>query len=49
VLAPEKQIETHRQPVGEQFRERILHGPGGQLASAAVPNFELELDDYFRE
>jgi len=48
VLAPEKQIETYRQPVGEQFRERILHGPGGCLVSAALPAFEVELADLFR-
>jgi Uma2 family endonuclease len=47
VLAPEKQIEVHRQPMGEQFRQRILHGPGGRLASVAVAGFEIDLDDMF--
>jgi hypothetical protein len=28
VLAPEKQIEVHRQPQGEQSAERAVHGAG---------------------
>lgn len=47
VLVPEKQIEVHRQPVGERFRERNLHGPGGRLLSAGVPQVGLDLDDLF--
>jgi Uma2 family endonuclease len=47
VLAPEKQIEVHRQPLGEQFAERALHGPGGSLNSTAVPSFTVELDRLF--
>lgn len=47
VLAPEKQIEVHRLPSGDQFRERIVHGPGGRLAGAAVPHFVIELDALF--
>ena len=47
VLAPEKQIEIHRQPQGEQFAEHAVHGPGGTLASAAVPGFTVELDRLF--
>jgi Uma2 family endonuclease len=47
VLGPEKQIEVHRQPQGEQFAERALHGPGGSLTSAAVPGFTVELDRLF--
>jgi Uma2 family endonuclease len=35
VLVPEKQIEVYRLPTDEQFRQRIVHGPGGRLASAA--------------
>jgi Uma2 family endonuclease len=49
VLAPEKQIEAHRQPMGDQFRERIVHGPGGRLASGAVPGFEVQSDELFRD
>jgi Uma2 family endonuclease len=47
VLAPEKQIEVHRQPQGEQFAERALHGPGGSLNSTAIPSFTVELDRLF--
>jgi Uma2 family endonuclease len=47
VLAPEKQIEVHRQPQGEQFAERAVHGPGGTLTSAVVPGFTVELDRIF--
>src|SRR6266436_4703063 len=41
ILAPEKQIEVHREPVGERFRERVIHGPGGRLSSAAAPEFAV--------
>ena len=47
VLAPEQQIEVHRQPQGEQFAECALHGPGGSLNSTAVPSFTVELDSLF--
>ncbi|MEI8042801.1 MAG: Uma2 family endonuclease [Verrucomicrobiota bacterium] len=47
VLAPEKQIEVHRHPQGEQFAEHVLHGPGGTVTSAVVPSFEVELDRLF--
>jgi Uma2 family endonuclease len=47
VLTPEKQIEVHRQPKGEQFAEHAVHGPGGSLTSAAVPGFAIELDRLF--
>ena len=47
VLGPEKQIEVHRLPVGENFSERIVHGPGGKLACAALPEFTLDLDTLF--
>jgi hypothetical protein len=46
-LAPERQIEVHRQPAGEQFAERAVHGPGGHLASTAVPSFAVDLDAPF--
>jgi Uma2 family endonuclease len=49
VLAPEKQVEVHRLPDGEQFRERIVHGPGGRLASTVLPEFEVELEALFRQ
>ena len=47
VLGPEKQIEVHRRPQGEQFAEHAVHGPGGSLTSAAVPDFTVELDRLF--
>ncbi len=47
VLGPEKQIEVYRQPQGEQFAARSVHGPGGRLTSAAVPSFSVELDSLF--
>jgi Uma2 family endonuclease len=49
VLAPEKQIETHRQPMGQQFRERIVHGPSGRVASAVLPALEIVVEELFRE
>lgn len=47
VLGPEKQIEVHRQPQGEQFAEHTLHGPGGSLTSAVLPSLTVELDNLF--
>ena len=47
VLGPEKQIEVHRKPAGEEFAEHSLHGPGGQLTSDAVPEISVKLDDLF--
>ena len=47
VLGPEKQIEVHRLPVGENYSERIVHGPGGNLTCAAAPEFALDLDMFF--
>ena len=47
VLGPEQQIEVQRQPVGEQFAERAVHGPGGVLTSAAVPGITVELEALF--
>ena len=47
VLAPENQIEVHRQPIGGQFAERVVCGPGGQLVSIAVPSFNVGLEVLF--
>jgi Uma2 family endonuclease len=47
VLGPERQIEVHRRPVGDQFVERVVHGPGGRLMSATLPEFSVELDALF--
>lgn len=47
VLAETKQIEVHRQPAGDKFAESVMHGPGGKLASATVPEFTIELDALF--
>lgn len=47
VLGPEKQIEVHRRPVEGKFSERSVHGPGGRLASIAVPAFAVDLAALF--
>jgi len=47
VLAADNQIEVHPQPDGDQFGERTIHGPGGRLTSAAVPEISLVLDALF--
>ena len=47
VLGPEKQIELYRQPQGEQFAERAVHGPGGTVTSTAVPGFTVDLTSLF--
>jgi len=49
VLGPEQQIEVSRQPAGGQYAERQIIGPGGQLASVAVPGFAVELDALFKK
>ncbi len=49
VLGPEKQVEVYRQPTGEQFAERAVHGPGVTLTSAAVPGFTVDLGTLFGE
>lgn len=47
VLGPEKLIEVHRQPAGEEFADRSIHGPGGLLTSKSVPEFTVELSRLF--
>ena len=47
MLAPDRQIEVHLQPAGDRFVERAIHGPGGRLISAAVPEIALDLDALF--
>ena len=47
VLGPEKQIEVHRRPAEDRFAERVVHGPGGRISSATVPEFSVELDALF--
>ena len=47
VLGEQMQIEVHRQPVGDKFAGCVIHGPGGNLASSAVPEFKVELDAVF--
>jgi Uma2 family endonuclease len=47
VLGPEKQIEVHRGPQGEQFAEHAVHGPGGSLTSPTLPGFTVELTSLF--
>ena len=47
ILGPERQIEVHRLPAGDHFAERSVHGPGGRLASVAVPGFAVDLTELF--
>ena len=47
VLGAEKQIEVYRQPKDGRFIEQSVHGPGGTLTSAALPEFTLTLDALF--
>ncbi|HEV7926375.1 MAG TPA: Uma2 family endonuclease [Verrucomicrobiae bacterium] len=47
ILGPEKKIEVYRQPADGRYTEQTLHGPGGTLASAALPEFTLALDAFF--
>jgi Uma2 family endonuclease len=47
VLCPEQKIEVYRQPADGQFTGHALHGPGGALTSAALPEFTLSLDAFF--
>jgi len=47
VLGPEKQLEVHRQPQGEQYAEHAIHGPGGSVASTAVPSFTVDVGSLF--
>lgn len=49
VLAPEKQIEVHRFPENGGYAQNQTAGPGGQLTSAALPGFVLDLDPFFRD
>lgn len=47
VLAPEKQVQVFRGPADGNFTQESLHGPGGRVASEAVPEFTLELEALF--
>jgi Uma2 family endonuclease len=47
VLGPEKQIEVHRQPQGEEYAEHSVHGPSGSVTSTPVLNFAVDLDRLF--
>jgi Uma2 family endonuclease len=49
ILGPEKQIDSYRQPKDGHYTDHTLHGPGGTLASVAVPEFTLALDDLFAQ
>jgi hypothetical protein len=35
--------------MGQQFRERIVHGPSGRVASAVLPALEIVVEELFRE
>ena len=47
VLGPERQIEVHRQPAGEQFAQTAVSGPGGHVTSSVVPGLAVELASLF--
>ncbi len=47
VLGPEKQVEVHRHPQGDQYADHSLHGPGGSVTSTAVANFTVDLAGLF--
>jgi Uma2 family endonuclease len=49
ILGPEKKVEVCRQPNEGRYTEQTQHGPGGTLASAALPEFTLALDDFFAQ
>jgi Uma2 family endonuclease len=49
VLGPEKQIEAHRSPAGDQFAERSIHRPAGRLQSSALPSFALDMTQLFAD
>jgi hypothetical protein len=46
-LAREKQIEVWRRREQGQFSEPETHGPGGLVASEAVPEFILDVGALF--
>ena len=43
VLAPERQVEVHRQPRGGEYAECRIVGVGERLTSPAIPALEIEL------
>jgi Uma2 family endonuclease len=49
VLAPEKQIEVHRQPTNGAYTQTKLHGPGGKLTCTALPTFTVDLEELFAQ
>lgn len=49
ILGPEKQIEFHREPAEGVYRENVVHGPGGRIASRALPGLEIDLPALFQD
>ena len=47
VCAPEQRVEVYREPKDGRYSEQSIHGPGGMLASAAVPEVVLALEELF--
>lgn len=47
VLGPEKRIEVYRRPEGGRFADFSVHGPVGNLGSAALPEFAVALESLF--
>lgn len=47
VLAPEQQIEVHRQPARDDFADCTIHGSGERLASTVIAGFVVDVDALF--
>ena len=48
VLAPEQQIEVHRQPLGDAYQQKLVHSEKAlPLVSTAVPSVALDLNTFF--
>jgi Uma2 family endonuclease len=47
VLGPEKQIEVHRRPAGDQFADRSAADTAGSVTSLAVPGVAVNLSRLF--
>jgi Uma2 family endonuclease len=47
VLQPEQRVEVYRKPGNGEFAERLIHGPKGIIASAALPTLKLDLAELF--
>lgn len=48
ILAPEKQIEVHSQPVDGRFVEKKTHS-AGRVICGSLPQFELKVEEFFEK